>query len=46
MIEKYAHYGIYGAFLQSGKLVTVRKARGPYTGWLDLPGGSPERGES
>jgi 8-oxo-dGTP pyrophosphatase MutT (NUDIX family) len=24
----------------------VRKTRGPYTGFLDLPGGTPERGES
>lgn len=24
----------------------MRKARGPYDGLLDLPGGSPERGES
>lgn len=40
-----AHYGVYGAWLQDGRLVTVRKSRGPYTGWLDLPGGSPEQKE-
>lgn len=45
MSEKVAHFEIYGVVPQSGKLVTVRKARGPYIGWLDLPGGSPERGE-
>lgn len=36
------HFGIYGAWLQFGRLVTVRKSRGPYAGWLDLPGGTPE----
>jgi 8-oxo-dGTP pyrophosphatase MutT (NUDIX family) len=40
------HVGVYGAWLQDGRLVTVEKARGPYTGWFDLPGGSPEPGES
>lgn len=30
----------------AGKLVLVRKARGSYTGLLDLPGGTTERGES
>lgn len=40
------HSGVYGAWLQDGRLVTVEKARGPYTGWLDLPGGTPEPGES
>ena len=41
-----SHYGIYGAWLENGRLVTVRKARGPYLGMLDLPGGTPEDGES
>ncbi|WP_058724910.1 NUDIX domain-containing protein [Curtobacterium luteum] len=40
------HVGVYGAWLQDGRLVTVEKSRGPYTGWLDLPGGTPEPGES
>lgn len=40
------HTGVYGAWLQHGRLVTVEKARGPYTGWLDLPGGAPEPGET
>lgn len=40
------HVGVYGAWLQDDRLVTVEKARGPYTGWLDLPGGSPEPGEA
>lgn len=41
-----SHYGIYGAWLQNERLVTVRKSRGPYLGMLDLPGGSPEGSES
>ena len=40
------HFGVYGAWTQDGRIVTVRKARGPYTGWLDLPGGRPDAGES
>lgn len=44
--EPTQHSGVYGVWTQDGKLVTVRKARGPYTGLLDLPGGSPEPGES
>ncbi len=40
------HFGVYGVWQQAGRLVLVRKARGPYDGLLDLPGGSPETGES
>ncbi|TDC21873.1 NUDIX domain-containing protein [Kribbella albertanoniae] len=40
------HFGVYGVWLQAGRLVLVRKSRGPYDGLLDLPGGSPEAGES
>lgn len=36
------HFGVYGAFLERGRLLCVRKTRGPYTGLLDLPGGTPE----
>jgi 8-oxo-dGTP pyrophosphatase MutT (NUDIX family) len=39
------HFGVYGAFLERGRILAVRKTRGPYTGRLDLPGGSPEAGE-
>lgn len=39
------HRGVYGACVRGGELLTVRKIRGPYTGMLDLPGGSPEPGE-
>jgi ADP-ribose pyrophosphatase YjhB (NUDIX family) len=40
------HLGVYGIWRQDGRLVLVRKTRGPYEGLLDLPGGSPEPGES
>lgn len=40
------HFGIYGVWRHEGKLVLVRKSRGPYTGQLDLPGGTPELGET
>jgi 8-oxo-dGTP pyrophosphatase MutT (NUDIX family) len=40
------HFGVYAIWQQEGRLVLVRKTRGPYDGLLDLPGGSPEPGES
>lgn len=40
------HLGVYGLVVDAGHLLTVRKARGPYTGMLDLPGGSPNPGET
>lgn len=45
-VESTRHFGVYGLWTHAGKLVLVRKTRGPYTGLLDLPGGTPERGES
>lgn len=39
------HFGVYGALHESKRLVTIRRARGPYTGGLDFPGGTPEPGE-
>ena len=40
------HYGVYGIWRQSGLIVAIRKGRGPYLGMLDLPGGSPQSGET
>lgn len=40
------HYGVYGIWRQSGLIVAIRKGRGPYFGMLDLPGGSPQPGET
>jgi hypothetical protein len=39
-----SHFGIYGLVRAGDLLLTVRKARGPYVGWLDLPGGTPDAG--
>jgi 8-oxo-dGTP pyrophosphatase MutT (NUDIX family) len=41
-----SHFGVYGLVREGDLLLVVRKARGPYTGWLDLPGGTPEVGEA
>lgn len=40
------HKGIYGYIENNGKVMLIIKKRGPYTGMYDLPGGSPETGES
>lgn len=41
------HRGIYGIWLDArGRIPLIRKSRGPYTGLLDLPGGTPEVGET
>ncbi len=40
------HHGIYAIIHQNDKILLIRKKRGPYTGLFDLPGGSPEPGES
>ena len=40
------HFGIYGSIIQNGKILLVKKARGPYTGLYDLPGGEQEKGET
>lgn len=41
------HRGIYGIWFDAnGRVPLIRKSRGPYTGLLDLPGGTPEVGEA
>ena len=40
------HFGVYGIALRGSKILLIKKARGPYTGLYDLPGGSQESGES
>ena len=40
------HFGIYGIVHQNNKILLIKKARGPYTGMYDLPGGSPEQSEN
>ena len=39
------HFGVYGVCLQEGKLLCIKKTRGPYQHRFDLPGGSQELGE-
>lgn len=43
---KTSHFGIYGIICKNGMLALIKKARGPYAGYLDLPGGKPEYGET
>lgn len=40
------HLGVYGVLAKNKTILLVLKARGPYTGLWDLPGGKPEHGES
>lgn len=48
-MEKYihSHFGVYALIFNEDKtsILVIKKARGPYTGMLDLPGGSPEKME-
>lgn len=46
MPTHHSHLGIYALIVnEAGQILAIRKARGPYTGLFDLPGGSPEDGE-
>ncbi|HYG59490.1 MAG TPA: NUDIX domain-containing protein, partial [Symbiobacteriaceae bacterium] len=38
--------GAYGICVSDGKILVIRKAKGPYKGTFDLPGGGIEFGES
>ncbi len=40
------HLGVYAILLNKESILLIKKARGPYTGKLDLPGGKPEHGET
>ncbi len=40
------HVGVYGVLLKKDRLLVIEKARGPYIGLFDLPGGWIEHGES
>ena len=42
VIEQREHFGVYAACLDRGRVLAVRKNRGPYRGRLDLPGGTQE----
>lgn len=45
---KHQHFGIYAFILNSQKthVLLIQKSRGPYNEMFDLPGGSPEKGET
>lgn len=44
--EKKTHVGAYGLIIKDGSVALIKKARGGYTGLLDLPGGGIEHTES
>lgn len=46
-MNHHSHFGVYGVITNNkNELLLIKKARGPYTGLLDLPGGSLEEGET
>lgn len=40
------HFGIYASIIKDNQILLIQKARGPYTGLYDLPGGSQEKDET
>ena len=40
------HFGVYGVIRNGERVLLIKKARGPYTGLYDLPGGGQEKGET
>ena len=45
-VEVNTHVGSYGIIIQNEKIALIKKARGGYTGKLDLPGGGIEHEET
>ncbi|OKP99175.1 NUDIX hydrolase [Paenibacillus sp. P46E] len=45
-MKSFNHFGVYGICVNDGKLLVIRKGRGPYRGRFDLPGGRLEENES
>ena len=41
-----SHKGVYAIIKKNNQILVIRKARGPYTGLYDLPGGTPEDSET
>lgn len=39
-------FGVYGIYMEGGRLLVINKNGGPYKNRFDLPGGSLEEGES
>jgi ADP-ribose pyrophosphatase YjhB (NUDIX family) len=44
-MKQHKHIGVYALAIKDGSVLLIKKARGPYTGQWDLPGGSLEFGE-
>ena len=45
-MTNHTHIGVYAVIIRNNSILLIMKARGPYTGRYDLPGGSIEFGES
>ena len=45
-MKEMKHFGVYGVCIREGRILCIRKTRGPYRGRFDLPGETPEEGES
>jgi 8-oxo-dGTP diphosphatase len=45
-VRQHRHVGVYGLVRQDGKVLLIKKGRGPYNGMYDLPGGGIEFGET
>ncbi len=45
-MKQYTHIGVYALCKKDDSLILIKKARGPYIGKWDLPGGSFEFGEA
>lgn len=43
--ETKRHFGVYGVCIKEGKLLCIKKERGPYKNRYDLPGGSQKEYE-
>ena len=46
MKRKHTHIGSYGIITNNKQIILIKKARGGYTGLLDLPGGGIEHAEN
>ena len=45
-VQEISHFGVYGLVINKESILMIKKPRGPYTGMYDLPGGTPEDGET
>ncbi|MFZ2189453.1 MAG: NUDIX domain-containing protein [Candidatus Magasanikiibacteriota bacterium] len=45
-MKQHKHIGVYALIIKDDNILLIKKARGPYTGKWDLPGGSLEFGEN